>query len=134
MQTKAPPPSNTDKEQDARLDALESAVSALTTRVTALEGRMTDAEQRIAALEDRPVEGSELLLSTGTLRLGGQPSVSVSAQRIMPQLGCLYLGELGDPVEALLLTLATGSLRLGSPGLPVTVTRQPAVGLIEIGL
>jgi hypothetical protein len=49
-----PPPTDPvkDQEQDARLTALETSMTALTTRVSELEGRMIIVEQQIAALEE----------------------------------------------------------------------------------
>jgi hypothetical protein len=91
---KAPPPDEKDKEQDARLTALESSIGALTNRVTtlelsmpalerrlttteqhilALEGRMTIAEGQIAALEDALVPGPEPPDVPSTVREGVVP-------------------------------------------------------------
>jgi len=140
MSSKAPPPSQTDKEQDARLDALERAVSGLTTRVTELEGRMTIAEQQIADLEaagpPTPIAYSITPL-VGTTRLGEPWSKPpIRADRITPLRGMIQLGEpaSGPPISVLVLTLLTGQLRLGGQRVPVTVQRRPVRGLIEIGL
>jgi DNA repair exonuclease SbcCD ATPase subunit len=48
--TRAQQSTASDKTQDARLDALEKQLAALTTRVTTTEGNVTDIDRRIAAL------------------------------------------------------------------------------------
>jgi hypothetical protein len=140
MPSKAPPPSQTDKEQDARLDALESTVNTLTTRVTALEGRMTIAEQQIADLEaagpPTPIT-SQITPLGGTTRLGEPWSTPPSlVDRITPLRGIIQFGEPASdpPISMLVLTLLSGQLRLGGQRVPVTVQRRPVRGLIEIGL
>lgn len=140
MQTKAPPPSQKDKEQDARLDALENSLSALTTRVTELEGRMTIAEQQIADLESAapPTPITFQITPLGGIARLGEPwsAPPITPSRITPLLGMIQLGEpdSGPPVSVLVLTLLSGQLRLGGQRVPVTVQRRPVRGLIEIGL